>query len=266
MLSLTTHRGAAPKNGRLRLVARSSTDSFKRTGFPLDTLPILSCRSGQSTKLRGTLPDRQHGRLEWGRMPSWSAQRPPTMEARSSRESTGVLRTEDEWLWGWDSTPGIVSLWAEADGRAVVWRRIPETSELVREEARFRPWLLLDRLDDLRHLGARLRIEGTAGALESYRELEGPGALKYLVSSDDGRTLAAAVLEGATQRLARRVGHLRELGKETVLVLPRRSSTSSRRAEPIPQSLVRPTAPHAVRSGDDGARCRAGSDFHGRST
>ena len=60
----------------------------------------------------------------------------------------------DEWLWGWDPTPGIVSVWAEADGRAVVWRRLGKTGELVREEARFRPWLLLDRLDDLQHRGA----------------------------------------------------------------------------------------------------------------
>ena len=34
---------------------------------------------------------------------------------------------EDEWLWGWDPTPGIVSVWAEPSGRAVAWRRLPET-------------------------------------------------------------------------------------------------------------------------------------------
>ena len=32
---------------------------------------------------------------------------------------------QDEWLWGWDPTPDIVSVWAEADGRAMVWRRTP---------------------------------------------------------------------------------------------------------------------------------------------
>src|SRR6185503_21037772 len=63
---------------------------------------------------------------------------------------------EDEWVWGWDPTPGIVSVWADSNGRAIVWRRIVETDELVREEARFRPWLLLDRLDDLHHLGPSL--------------------------------------------------------------------------------------------------------------
>ncbi|MFL5608515.1 MAG: hypothetical protein ACJ8AD_18820, partial [Gemmatimonadaceae bacterium] len=62
----------------------------------------------------------------------------------------------DEWLWGWDPTPGIVSVWAEQDGRATVWRRIAATDELVRDDERFRPWLLLVRLDDLRHLGAEL--------------------------------------------------------------------------------------------------------------
>ena len=35
---------------------------------------------------------------------------------------------EDEWLWGWDETPGIVSVWAEPDGRAFVWRRRPDGS------------------------------------------------------------------------------------------------------------------------------------------
>lgn len=46
---------------------------------------------------------------------------------------------EDEWLWGWDPTPGIVSVWAEPDGRATVWRRDPATGEPVREDERFRP-------------------------------------------------------------------------------------------------------------------------------
>lgn len=123
-------------------------------------------------------------------------------------------------MWGWDLTPGIVSVWAEADGRATVWRRIAETGELLREEEQFRPWLLLDRLDDLRHLGARLAHEGIAGALVGYRELDGPGQLRYLVRADDGRTLSNAVLAGATQRLGRRIGHLRDLGPQSVLALP----------------------------------------------
>jgi hypothetical protein len=82
---------------------------------------------------------------------------------------------EDEFLSGWDPTPGIVSVWADDDGRAVVWRRLA-TGALVRDDVQFRPWLVLDRLDDLHHLGDRLGVEGAAGALVTYRELEGPGA------------------------------------------------------------------------------------------
>jgi DNA polymerase elongation subunit (family B) len=127
---------------------------------------------------------------------------------------------EDEWVWGWDSTPGIVSVWANLDGRATVWRRIRSTGELVREQMRFRPWLVLDRLDDLRHLGDRLGPDNSPRATVTYRELGGPGSLRYLVSADDGRTLRVAVLKGASKRLGRRVSDLRELEREVVLELP----------------------------------------------
>jgi len=129
---------------------------------------------------------------------------------------------EDEWLWGWDPTPGIVSVWAEPDGRAFVWRRIPETGALVREVVRFRPWLLLASLEDLAHLGPRLcpESEGPARHRVTWQELEGPGALRYLVRAEDGRALTGAVLEGASRRLGRPVGHLKELGANAVLALP----------------------------------------------
>jgi DNA polymerase I len=127
---------------------------------------------------------------------------------------------EDEWLWGWDPTPGIVSVHASLDGRALVWRRIAETAELVREEERFRPWLLLDRLDNLRHLRARLGhfLDDTTAI--RHRELEGPGELRHFVSANDGHALTAAVLLGASLRLGRRVTHLSELGQACVLSLP----------------------------------------------
>ena len=116
----------------------------------------------------------------------------------------------DEWLWGWDPTPGIVSVWAENDGRAWVWRRLPDSGALVREEARFRPWLLLASLDDLHD--SRIPV--------SCRELAGSGALRFLASADDGKSLVTAVLSGASRRLGRRISHLRELGKQSVLALP----------------------------------------------
>ncbi|MBJ6764399.1 ribonuclease H-like domain-containing protein [Myxococcaceae bacterium JPH2] len=129
---------------------------------------------------------------------------------------------EDEWLWGWDPTPGIVSVWAEPDGRAFVWRRLPGAGGLVREDVRFRPWMVLASLEDVAHLGARLRpeSEGSAPNRVTYQELQGPGALRYLVRAEDGRALTAAVLQGATRRLGRPFGTLRELGADVALSLP----------------------------------------------
>jgi DNA polymerase, archaea type len=139
-----------------------------------------------------------------------------------STQAEAVIAREEEWLWGWDDTPGIVSVWAETDGRAVVWRRLAQTRELVREEERFRPWFVLSSLDDLRHLGARLRPEQgrEAPGQVTYEELEGEGALRYLVRADDARALATSILRGASRRLRRPLSHLRELGKASVLSLP----------------------------------------------
>src|SRR5690349_8914944 len=130
------------------------------------------------------------------------------------------MTPSDEWLWGWDPTPGIVSVWANNGGEATVWRRVPETGLLVREADRFRPWLLLDRIDDLAHLGARLGVDGASDALITYRELEGRGELRYLISAADFKTLTSAVLDGASRRLGRRVGHIGDLEDDSVLALP----------------------------------------------
>jgi DNA polymerase elongation subunit (family B) len=78
---------------------------------------------------------------------------------------------------------------------------------------------VLDRLDDLEHLGAGLAPEGDARAAVTWRELDGPGQLRFLVSASDGRMLARAVLQGASRRLGRRVGHVRDLGPQAVLSL-----------------------------------------------
>jgi DNA polymerase elongation subunit (family B) len=128
------------------------------------------------------------------------------------------VTAQDEWLWGWDSTPGIVSVWAEPDGRAFVWRRDPEADALITEVVQFRPWILLDRLDDLAHLGSGLGVEGSTAAVW-YRELSGSGALRFLVSAPRMTTLAAAVLLGASRRLARPLTHLRELNSTSLLLL-----------------------------------------------
>jgi DNA polymerase elongation subunit (family B) len=116
----------------------------------------------------------------------------------------------DEWLWGWDPTSGIVSVWADEDGRATVWRRLPHGGGLVREEQRFRPWMLYDRLDDLHEAGERIVV----------RELGGLGALRYHLSADRWSTLTGTLLRGASRRLGRPVNHVRDLPEESMLVLP----------------------------------------------
>ncbi|HEX8033488.1 MAG TPA: ribonuclease H-like domain-containing protein, partial [Ktedonobacterales bacterium] len=130
---------------------------------------------------------------------------------------------QDEWLWGWDPTPGIVSVWATRDGRATIWRREPGTLRLLREEERFRPWALLSTLDDLAHLGPRLLPEDAPGSdapnIIAYRELSGPGRLRYLVSATHSRTIEASVLAGARLRLEDPPTRLGELDADDVLSL-----------------------------------------------
>ena len=108
----------------------------------------------------------------------------PVHPGRHARPRDPVSPRPDEWLWGWDHTPGIVSVHATVDGRALVWRRIVETDALVCEEERFRPWLLLEHVDDLRHLGPRLGRDDDPSVRVRHRELDGPGALRHLVSGD----------------------------------------------------------------------------------
>jgi DNA polymerase, archaea type len=116
-----------------------------------------------------------------------------------------VERLASEWLWGWDPTPGIVSVWADGSGLAWVWRRV--NGALVSEQVRYRPWVLVDAIDHL--LDADVR----------WHELDGPGALRYYVSAETGRTLTNALLAASSARLGRVVTHLGDLDKATLLSL-----------------------------------------------
>jgi len=113
---------------------------------------------------------------------------------------------EDEWLTGWDPTPGIVSVWAEPDGTATLWRRIDRT--LIREDLRFRPWIVTSYADELAAPGI------------TYRELEGEGSLRFLARSDDLATLTRAALAGGGRRRGHEVGHVRELADEVIVIAP----------------------------------------------
>jgi DNA polymerase elongation subunit (family B) len=113
---------------------------------------------------------------------------------------------ESEWLWGWDPTPGIVSVWADGSGRAWVWRRVD--GRLVEEETRYRPWALVDSIDHLTDTNI------------TWHELEGPGELRFHISADDGRTLTEALLAAASARLGLSVTHLSAVDKSALLNLP----------------------------------------------
>jgi len=127
-----------------------------------------------------------------------------------------VAVASDDWLFGWDPLPGIVSVWADHGGRALVWQR--DGAALHRHTARFRPWLFAAHLDDVAHLGSTLLAADAPGADTAhfnYRELAGsPGTLRYLLTARDGRALHREILRGAGRRLGVAVRHLRELTEE----------------------------------------------------
>jgi DNA polymerase elongation subunit (family B) len=121
--------------------------------------------------------------------------------------------TGDAWLFGWDMTPHIVSVWADRSGRALVWQR--QGSRVRCSEERFRPWLFAATLEHLEHLGRALVDQTQAqqnSAAFSYRELDGSaGSYRYLLSARDGRALERAIFTGASQLLGRAVKSLYDI-------------------------------------------------------
>jgi len=110
----------------------------------------------------------------------------------------------DELLFGWDMTPGIVSVWADSAGRAVVWRR--RGDKLLAEADRFRPWVFARSTRDLSAL------EAAAGAALEARELDGePHSYRWLISARPGFRLQRAIRAAASRRLGREVRSLNEL-------------------------------------------------------
>jgi DNA polymerase I len=145
------------------------------------------------------------------------------MKPPASAPDTMHLHSNDEWVFGWDPMPGIVSVWASRAGHAVIWRR--EGGRILRVQETFRPWLFATTLDDLAHLGPALVSSPAAGIRDtspvSYRALDGSsGSYRYLLSARDGRFLEQALLRGAARRLGRRVNGLGELSETYYQVGP----------------------------------------------
>ena len=132
------------------------------------------------------------------------------MEALTPPPDNSPPLPADDTLFGWDPSPGIVSVWASRAGKAWVWQRIGDRVRCTRET--FRPWLFATTLDDLAHLGSALQPEQDE-AVVSYRVLDGPdGSYRYLLSARDGRELERELLAGASRRLSRHIASLSALG------------------------------------------------------
>jgi DNA polymerase, archaea type len=106
-----------------------------------------------------------------------------------------IHQTKD-WVFGWDTTPGIVSLWTGSGGEVLVWRR--ENSILKLEHDRYRPWIFAESLKHLSHLGNALQHNSSDGEF-TVTKLRGNGAYQYLITARDSRMLRGAILEGAKQ-------------------------------------------------------------------
>src|SRR5215510_10592159 len=106
-----------------------------------------------------------------------------------------------------ENSLGIVSVWADRSGRALVWQR--EGSRVRCSEERFRPWIFAATLEHMEHVGAALVAETTAAGDSApfrYRELDGPsGSYRYLLSARDGRALERTIITGAARQLGRAV-------------------------------------------------------------
>jgi DNA polymerase elongation subunit (family B) len=128
---------------------------------------------------------------------------------------------QDEWLWGWDTTPGIVSVWAEGTGQATIWRR-PDGGPLITEAARFRPWALLSSAEDLEAAGVPIQADDGDPKAPGIRvrELAGPGALRVLVSGERWNALESVICRGASRRLGQRITRVQQLPRHERHVLP----------------------------------------------
>src|SRR3989442_8337981 len=130
--------------------------------------------------------------------------------------------TEDEHLFGWDPMPGIVSVWANREGRAIIWQREGERVTCTTE--RFRPWVFATTLADLAQLRSALLPSSAPGGNDvmfSYRELDGlDGSYCYLLTARDGRALERELVRGASRRLDRKIDSLNELQDEYYRVGP----------------------------------------------
>jgi DNA polymerase, archaea type len=115
----------------------------------------------------------------------------------------------DPFLFGWNTTPGIVSIWAERSGKALVWRRVG--NELMCEQEHYRSWLYAAHLEDLKQLGSNLRCNDDTASFSYHEFPDSSSSLKYLLTAKDGRVLEQLLLAGASKRLDKEITNLNSL-------------------------------------------------------
>jgi DNA polymerase I len=111
----------------------------------------------------------------------------------------------DPLLFGWDETPGIVSVWANRAGEAFVWQRTARGVSLSR--APFRAWILSASSrawEAARHARGQVTCEALSGERGTYR---------FLLSAPTFQAIEDALVIGA-RRLGLPVQRLRDLGDE----------------------------------------------------
>ena len=116
---------------------------------------------------------------------------------------------QDPWLFGWDTTPGIVSVWEERSGKALVWRRAED--KIILEQNVYRPWLYAAHLEDVSSLGATLRQDDDTASFSYQRFRDSTNSLQYLLSAKDGRALEQLLLSNASRRLGKEITTLNSL-------------------------------------------------------
>ncbi|HEX2913314.1 MAG TPA: DNA polymerase domain-containing protein [Chloroflexia bacterium] len=140
---------------------------------------------------------------------------------------SGNATHKDEWLFGWDQTPGIVSVWADRTGKVLLWQRLPGQEKVSCQRGSYRPWLFATSLDDLAHLGSGLVEASLDKAFQenlpfSYQILAGPEGRSfcYLLSASNGQALEREILKGAQARLGKELTGLRDLDSDYYRVGP----------------------------------------------
>ncbi len=131
------------------------------------------------------------------------------------------IRSPEDWLWGWDTTPGIVSILAQRNGSVMVWRRTALQEPVIAERDYFLPWALISDIALLTYPKIHYDLPEKADPTVIYaQKLQGTGALQWKLSCANSSLLERSIVAGAEKHGYPKVSHINELSKDVVLRLP----------------------------------------------